>query len=854
MARAGRFGRLPRPAPSLTNTLIAIAREMQSQRDQNIMSAWQKGGLFEGHQVTDEMVLAHWAKRMEGVSKDDPLYDTYKMAREQLDYAIHESKMTARYALGKVSDGQMAQFYLGWAKKVPVNSEFYRALQRDAGQFLKAAKARSQADIRRAAELAYQKRMVDLHAKNEKAGEFLVDTFRTMAQVGNGGIGVPALIGAPGSGSDLTNFDPTDPSQMLRLVNDIMYRSSSSATEGAVAGNIRVLYHDPVTGAAITGADIVKRLKAMDPTFDGNLDISYVKNLLRRQIDGLGERIDYATKTGHVSDASQLARQREYFAATARQMNAWPVQQDYLVARQDFDRVMNDASASPQARLAAWTKYQGRLFSLAEDDRIATDDVTRNALLAEANGDKSGWSLADSFTQTSSEATGGKGSIGIDQENVRILQEQVDAVAGGAGQVVWTQGMYNADGSFEPRPGAPAIGAAYMQDVEALSLEKPVVVYTPQNGSVAVPLTVALVPITAYGILANGEEVALDNANPALYFAQVNVGGKTVKVYSYKVNGRTMYSTETPWDDSKVVEVPTEAGIALRMTAALPAFDPRVNTDPTAAFYVAGYKAATKTAAETPGRLYMNPALAVIGTDTARAAVGGYVPTQDYFSPTLAALASLPDGQELLRVMMRDPLFVAQVRSEAAVSAGYTFDMMNGAYVPGPDADPYALGAADRALSRQLGQMSTGEKLQAAIVDLYERVKTVAELGSVPRPLVAPGVLGEQAATGQDYKLPSDRLVGTGFDRLGEQFNKGNTTLRDVKFGRPGEIELRTPTVISVPGVPASIAKPAPAPVSVPVTPAPIPVYQPPAPTPVPIYQPPKPFNISEEIFNGRML
>ena len=94
MATRGKFGRYPTTStqPSLANTIVAIAREMQNQRDSNIMSAWQKGGTFEGKPVTDEMVLAHWKERMRHVSKDDPLYDQYSETVDQLHYSIAESK------------------------------------------------------------------------------------------------------------------------------------------------------------------------------------------------------------------------------------------------------------------------------------------------------------------------------------------------------------------------------------------------------------------------------------------------------------------------------------------------------------------------------------------------------------------------------------------------------------------------------------------------------------------------------------------------------------------------------------------------------------------------------------------
>src|SRR4030042_1658463 len=103
MARRGRFGRLPRSAPSLTSTIIAIAREMQSQRDSNLMDAWQHGGTFEGAPVTDDMVLAHWRERMTDLSPADPEYDTMKNTLMQYEYAIGESKAATDYAPGKIT-------------------------------------------------------------------------------------------------------------------------------------------------------------------------------------------------------------------------------------------------------------------------------------------------------------------------------------------------------------------------------------------------------------------------------------------------------------------------------------------------------------------------------------------------------------------------------------------------------------------------------------------------------------------------------------------------------------------------------------------------------------------------------
>src|SRR6185369_1246495 len=105
------------------------------------MDAWQNGGTFEGQPVTDEMVLAHWQDRLKGVAANDPLHDKYANLVQHFQYQIEESKQSLLYAQGKIDNNAMAQFYLDWSAKVPVDSEFYRVLQRDAAQFLKAARS-----------------------------------------------------------------------------------------------------------------------------------------------------------------------------------------------------------------------------------------------------------------------------------------------------------------------------------------------------------------------------------------------------------------------------------------------------------------------------------------------------------------------------------------------------------------------------------------------------------------------------------------------------------------------------------------------------------------------------------------
>lgn len=142
MARSGRFGRLPRAAPDLTATLVAIAREMAAQEDANMFEAWESGGEVNGKKVTDEMLLEHIQKRRDGLAKDDPLWTRWDQTLDNYTFSIEESKISLRYAQGAVSDMQMADFYKRWAGKLPRNSEAYRNLMRSAAQFMDAAKSR----------------------------------------------------------------------------------------------------------------------------------------------------------------------------------------------------------------------------------------------------------------------------------------------------------------------------------------------------------------------------------------------------------------------------------------------------------------------------------------------------------------------------------------------------------------------------------------------------------------------------------------------------------------------------------------------------------------------------------------
>ena len=131
--------------------------------------------------------------------------------------------MTVKYAQGKIGEAAMAQFYLNWAKKVPQNSEFYRALQRDAGQFMRAAKAKRAVRQRDTTEQDYQNRMMALERKHERPGQEALRVVTMLAQAG-GVIGESPLGNASqiAQRTNLANLQIGGVEQVLGLLGSAM--------------------------------------------------------------------------------------------------------------------------------------------------------------------------------------------------------------------------------------------------------------------------------------------------------------------------------------------------------------------------------------------------------------------------------------------------------------------------------------------------------------------------------------------------------------------------------------------------------------------------------------------------------
>lgn len=840
MARRGSFGRQPRSAPSLASTLIAIAREMAAARDRNIMDAWQKGGTFEGKKVTDDMVLKHWKGRLEGIDKSDPLYDTYKNAYTQYEYAIAESKASTSYAQGKLTDTQMARFYLDWAKKVPKDSEFYRVLQRDGAQFMRsaAAKARAggrgrRASAKQAAEDNYQAAQEQDWKKNEANGEYLLDTLRALAQRGSADAGIIAPIGGPGAvspttgaRSDLTDFDSSDPEQMLKLLGLI---TPSPTTGRPGEPNTAILMHDEF-GKPITGADIVAKVKSFDPKFNGQLTLNYIKDTIATQMRSLRVRVERAEATGHSRDANSLKEARAYVATLGRQVSAWPVEEEYMNLRADYQAVIANPASMPQDIVDAWRVYQSELTNLVDDPRIATDDNFRSRIASEANQQEGSPTLAESFTGATNGSPEDSDDIRNNRYQLDTLQTSIELVADPQSGYAWTTGVYDNAGNFTPKPGGPSVGAASVTDIESVSPVRPKIIYVPSPSGRTTPVLVTGVDITASATKPDGSKVKAPNVPVASAYI-VNMGGVETTVYGFQTSdGTTMFSAETPWDEDKVRTVRNNSGISLDVSGMVPSDDAVAGT--------AGFTQVLEGRKGKERKVWvMNDPVATVLTSDETHNAAGVDPTTDFYSPTLAALMSSKEGRSTLGKLQQDKGFMSQMDYEARVAAKQSLQPDGtwsggsaGAYA-NYSSQNYLAGNSDKVAEGVIGFINGAVKLWNR--DTTE--KTFSGSYSPSMPASGDGGGPSYPVTG----LPTDKLKGTAMDALGSVF-KGGTNRINAYVGKDkDDMAIRLRGEITVPAVVPAL-RPGPTPSPTP-TPVPVPVdtkVEPTEPTDIRAYGP----------------
>ncbi len=668
MARRGSFGRSPRPAASLTNTIISIAREMQQQRDQNIVDAWMKGGKFEGHKVTDEQVLAHWKQRMSQVAKNDPMYDMYQNAYLEYDYSINESKMRTGYAQGKVSDTQAASFYLNWSKKVPKNSEFWRILQRDAAEYTRAAKAKSDAEAKRLAELRYNNNQKALHDKYMAGGEFIQDVFTNLARRGlRPGGGNPLVDPMTG---ELYHFEAEDVQEMLGMVERLIRPASESGQvlgdgklvgpEGTKAGpNTIVAYHDPLTDKDVTAADIAKKLKSLG--FHGPLTLDNLYTNITNQKEGLQKAARLAESTGHLSDAAGFKKQLAVVAEVGREWKAWPVEQNYLDAREQMLQVVNDPSASQFDIAEALDDYKTKLGKYVQDPRVAANDVFINKLKGEINGDEGTTTLAEDFTGLNNVEPKDVAKMNVAQQRAEASIQAVES-----GQAHWTTGEWTNDGQFVPSPGGSVVGPATDWQIGNNSGGIPTqTIWMQDKNGRTVPVTVLGQNVTTHAYGPDGKELATQpGSNPVV--AQIYALPNGRQVVGYQSGGKTLYTdiSNAPWGNGRATLTENDKGFDLRIQV------PQTND---------GLKnSGFQTVPQKGGgvQLVYTPTDAMLGTtDPAHANLvknGNGDPNTDFRSPNLAYYSSAKNAEDAktLYQLSQNPTFQKQVDMESKMAVG----------------------------------------------------------------------------------------------------------------------------------------------------------------------------------------
>lgn len=278
------------------------------------MDAWQKGGTFEGKTVTDDQVLAYWAARLAQLSPTDPLYDAYKQTHDQIDYNINESKQGLLYAQGKITDAQMAQFYINWSQKVPKDSDFWRQLQTDAAKFMQSAKARGRAGAASASSSAYSSSQNATYTDQVALGDTLTSILTDLAR----NYSSPPIIGQE---QDLTDFlldGQNDPGRMDQLIKDI---------NGAMKTN-----PDAWSG-------VVAAIRAADPTWDGSLTPEYWSAAVKAQAQGWATMAAAATKAGFTTEANKYTKNAAAAGKVGVTVASLPVAAAYSLARERFDAV-----------------------------------------------------------------------------------------------------------------------------------------------------------------------------------------------------------------------------------------------------------------------------------------------------------------------------------------------------------------------------------------------------------------------------------------------------------------------------------------------------------------------------------
>jgi len=425
-----------------------MAREYQSTRDRNILNSWDKGGKFEGKQVTDQVLLKHLADRRNGLAKDDPLYDEMDQRLTEYTFAVDNSKMELKYAEGKVSDGGMAAFYARAATKLPQNSEAWRKMKTLAAQYKDRAHSGGGGGGGGGRKSTYNSEANKIPLKKEVAYDAMMETLTGVA------LREGILQTTTEDLGDLRAFegDATRLQQLMEVFNsDPKYAPERDRLKAHVK-------------------------KWGNPNFSGVLTWDTLHAEKTNKDAGLEARIRKAQKAGNKGDAKTLLAQYEKGNTAFNTATAAGPLADYENAHKEYEIDTGGEDVTPLDTWMAAQKYAAKLTGIhdqvreaainSQDPRLSdmTGRLNNELVSLSGQGDINAPTLWESSRGVVAGSLGGenKGDTAKNVEAYAGLREQVGLLLSGDGVIMRVDN--NGQQTDDPKAG---YGVVPRKDVEA---------------------------------------------------------------------------------------------------------------------------------------------------------------------------------------------------------------------------------------------------------------------------------------------------------------------------------------------------------------------------------------------------
>jgi len=509
-SRRGSFGLQPRVAPNVNGQIVALAREYVAKRDSLIMDAWRNGGTFEGKKVTDEMALAYWKTREDGLDPGDPTYEQAKNQIMQLQYGIAQSKADVLHVQGKMSDNAYAQFFLKWAQKVPKNSEFYRTLQKDAAQLIEGVKAKGHANADRIKTEAFNKFVTQTTDRDIAIGDAMTAALTDLSKATG--------MSITGNGDELLTMLTTDATQ-----NPDKYRR------------------------------LLDTIKKGDPGWDGQLTEGYFNQHIKSATAGYSLIADKAQKGGFVSAYANATQGMSAMASWGQNLKVWPVSESYTNFETAWLKVMQDPNASQMDKTFASNMYADQLGKLSatpgmEPGAKAMIEADAKRLLGQDAGD------APSFGSSMLSRPGVSPEAAM---VVSVLQQKALEMA--TNPLGFAYAPVDNAGNYDPT-GQGALGIV------------PAGAVPPSASGVMVPgsdgkAVMAMMP--GHSVYVSDPNDPKASPRLAGYQISYKVGGKDIQLWSYRDDkGATQWSLISPLADGATTQVDNKGDVYVTPPAA----------------------------------------------------------------------------------------------------------------------------------------------------------------------------------------------------------------------------------------------------------------------------------------------